>query len=91
MPDTDDAQLLQLTTVIEQLEQAPDNVPLIRQQISLMSSLGMEQEVVDATLRLASLVMLDEGERKLYDWADFRYLARTAGCIDKYSSQASDS
>lgn len=50
-----------LSAVLEQLDTQPNNVALIRQQISLMNKLAMIPEVLDATLRLASLVMLSEG------------------------------
>lgn len=61
MSDQDDL-LLQLTSTLEQLEAAPNNVQLILSQITLMTSLGMASEVLDATLRLAALVMLHERE-----------------------------
>lgn len=54
--------ILELTEVLEQLETTPENVPLIRRQISLMKGLQMCTEVLDATSRLASLTMLSEGQ-----------------------------
>jgi hypothetical protein len=56
-----DKLLLKLSALLEQLEANPDSVPLIKQQIQLMNELQMVPEVLDATLRLASLVMLSEG------------------------------
>jgi hypothetical protein len=58
----DDAALESLADVLEQLEATPDNVPSIRRQIALMRELGMADEVQATVLKLASLIMLDEGE-----------------------------
>ena len=58
-PETDDVEAL--AAVLERLDAQPDNVNLIQQQISLMNKLAMVPEVLDATLRLGSLVMLSEG------------------------------
>lgn len=58
-PETDDVEAL--AAVLERLDAQPDNVNLIQQQISLMNKLAMVPEVLDATLRLSSLVMLSEG------------------------------
>ncbi|WVW84930.1 hypothetical protein I302_106966 [Kwoniella bestiolae CBS 10118] len=52
--------LTALSQVLLDLEQHPDNVILIRNQIRLMLVLGMTAEVLDAYDRLSSLIMLDE-------------------------------
>lgn len=57
-----DAALSKLSTILERLETTPHNVTLIKDQIHLMLQLQMTSEVLDATLNLASLVMLSEGE-----------------------------
>jgi hypothetical protein len=71
----DDAALEHLADVLEQLEANPDNVPLIRRQIALMRELGMTGEVQATVLKLASLIMLDEGESESGLRADARSLA----------------
>ncbi len=52
----------ELGDILAQLEQDPENVPLIRRQIRLMDQLGMTAELQDSVLRLSSLVMIGEGE-----------------------------
>ena len=56
-----DTHLQSLASVLEQLETYPNNVALVKQQIDLMSKLQMYPEVLDATMRLASLIILTEG------------------------------
>jgi hypothetical protein len=56
-----DAALECLGDLLGQLESSPDHVPLIRRQIALMRQLGLTAEVQATTLKLASLVMLDQG------------------------------
>lgn len=60
--EPDNAAIESLADVLEQLEATPDNVPSIRRQIALMRELGMTDEVQATVLKLASLIMLDEGE-----------------------------
>ncbi|WVR06547.1 hypothetical protein IAU60_003578 [Kwoniella sp. DSM 27419] len=55
-----DVILNRLANVMAQAEAAPQNVPLIRRQIHLMSTLEMQPEVLDTCERLSALVMLDE-------------------------------
>jgi len=57
-----DSQLEELASILEQLETYPNNVALIKQQIVLMNKIQMYPEVLDANMRLASLIMLSEGE-----------------------------
>ncbi|WWD05336.1 hypothetical protein V865_003409 [Kwoniella europaea PYCC6329] len=52
--------LTDLSQVLVEMGDHPDNVPLIRKQIQLMSRLSMTAEILDAYDRLSSLVMLDE-------------------------------
>nr|XP_019000213.1 uncharacterized protein I203_07372 [Kwoniella mangroviensis CBS 8507]OCF63674.1 hypothetical protein I203_07372 [Kwoniella mangroviensis CBS 8507] len=52
--------LTDLSQVLVELGDHPDNVPLIRRQIQLMFRLSMTAEILDAYDRLSSLVMLDE-------------------------------
>lgn len=52
----------ELGDILAQLDQDPENVPLIRRQIRLMDQLGMTAELQDSVLRLSSLVMIGEGE-----------------------------
>jgi len=58
---SNDAHLEDLSSVLEQLETYPDNVTLIKKQVALMTKIQMIPEVLDATMRLSSLVMLSEG------------------------------
>ncbi|WVF68817.1 hypothetical protein IAT40_003590 [Kwoniella sp. CBS 6097] len=55
-----DLLLSQLSEVLVELEEEPNNVPLIRRQIQHMTALNMQSEALDGYARLASLVMLDE-------------------------------
>ncbi|WVQ96378.1 hypothetical protein IAU59_003483 [Kwoniella sp. CBS 9459] len=55
-----DLLLSRLSEVLVELEEEPDNVPLIRRQVQLMTALNMQTEALDGYSRLASLVMLDE-------------------------------
>jgi hypothetical protein len=50
-----------LDETLSALEQTPDNVALLRNQLRLMKELSMDTEYLDTLLRLSSLVMLDEG------------------------------
>ncbi|WRT68006.1 uncharacterized protein IL334_004981 [Kwoniella shivajii] len=52
--------LSNLSEVLAQLEDRPDNILLIRRQILLMHKLGMTSEVIDAYSKMSSLIMLDE-------------------------------
>ena len=54
----------QLTTVLAQLEQEPNNVPVLRQQITLLQQLQMVQEAYDAVVHLSTLIMLDQSESR---------------------------
>ncbi|WWC70988.1 uncharacterized protein I206_104941 [Kwoniella pini CBS 10737] len=58
--NTNDDILSDLSQILADLEEKPDNVPLIRKQIYLMLRLGMSTEVLDAYNKLSSLIMLDE-------------------------------
>ena len=55
-----DAAVNELSEIITQLEEEPENVPLLRRQIRIMQRLDMP-ESLEAILRLSSLVMLNEG------------------------------
>jgi hypothetical protein len=65
-----------LASLLEQLETYPDNVALVKQQIALMTKIPMLPEVLDATMRLASLIMLSEGEFRYCHLAESRSMAR---------------
>ncbi|WVQ65310.1 uncharacterized protein L199_003486 [Kwoniella botswanensis] len=58
--------LTDLSQVLVELGDHPDNVLLIRRQIRLMFRLSMTAEILDAYDRLSSLVMLDEATWLLY-------------------------
>jgi hypothetical protein len=61
---TDKAQEAALTALSEclaQLEETPDNVPLLRRSIGHMKTLGLDAEYLETTQRLSKLIMLDEG------------------------------
>lgn len=63
MSDHDpDALADELSGIITALETTPDNVGLLRREIEIMRQLDMMPEALDATLRLSSLVMIEEGE-----------------------------
>ncbi len=62
-----DAALRQLSSVLQSLESNPDDVTLLKRQITLMQELQMSFEVLDATMRLASLIMLGEGRSYIGD------------------------
>jgi len=57
-----DAMINELGEVLAQLEDQPENVPLLRRQTHLMQQLGMASEAIDCVLRLSTLVMLSEGK-----------------------------
>lgn len=52
----------ELTDILGQLDSKPDDVPLLRQQIRLLQQLHMVDEALDTIRKMASLVMLSEGE-----------------------------
>ena len=56
------AALDKLTTILAQLDQEPDNVPILRQQITLLLQLKMIKEAYDAIELLSTLIMLDQSE-----------------------------
>lgn len=57
-----DAILTELSNLLAELEEQPENVFFLRRQIVLMRSLGMTAEVIDAYAKLSSLIMLQEGK-----------------------------
>lgn len=57
-----DATLTELSNLLAELEEQPENVFFLRRQIVLMRSLGMTAEVLDAYAKLSSLIMLQEGK-----------------------------
>lgn len=63
--DVDQAQESALTSLSEtlaQLEETPDNVPLLRRSINLMRTLNLEGELESIINRLSHLIMLEESE-----------------------------
>ncbi|WVQ78414.1 hypothetical protein IAT38_000500 [Cryptococcus sp. DSM 104549] len=73
-PDID-AIAAELEGVIEQLEDQPDNVAVLRRQILLTSQVGMAAEALDAYAKLSSLIMLSEEQ-----W--FAYLEATMASVE---------
>ncbi|KAL0254058.1 hypothetical protein I308_101437 [Cryptococcus tetragattii IND107] len=61
-----DAILTELSNLLAELEEQPENVFFLRRQIVLMRSLGMTAEVIDAYAKLSSLIMLQEEEWLTY-------------------------
>ncbi|OWZ67231.1 hypothetical protein AYX14_00331 [Cryptococcus neoformans] len=61
-----DATLTELSNLLAELEEQPENVFFLRRQIVLMRSLGMTAEVLDAYAKLSSLIMLQEEEWLTY-------------------------
>ena len=57
-----DAVLAELSNLLAELEEQPENIFFLRRQIVLMRSLGMTAEVLDAYAKLSSLIMLQEGK-----------------------------
>lgn len=57
-----DATLTELSNLLAELEEQPENVFFLRRQIVLMRSLGMTAEVLDVYAKLSSLIMLQEGK-----------------------------
>lgn len=57
-----EAILTELSNLLAELEEQPENVFFLRRQIVLMRSLGMTAEVIDAYAKLSSLIMLQEGK-----------------------------
>ena len=60
---TDKAQEAALTALSEclaQLEETPDNLPILRRSIGHMKTLGLDAEYLDTMQRLSKLIMLDE-------------------------------
>ena len=49
-----------LSETLAQLEETPDNVPLLRRSIGHMRTLGLDAELLETTQRLSKLIMLDE-------------------------------
>lgn len=60
-PAGTDAMVNELGELLAQLEDQPENIPLLRHQIRLMKQLDMIAQVLDCVIRLSSLVMLSEG------------------------------
>ncbi|WVO20839.1 uncharacterized protein IAS62_002139 [Cryptococcus decagattii] len=61
-----EAILTELSNLLAELEEQPENVFFLRRQIVLMRSLGMTAEVIDAYAKLSSLIMLQEEEWLTY-------------------------
>ena len=57
-----EAALTALSETLAQLEDTPDNVPLIRRCLGHMRTLGLDAEFLETTQKLSGLIMLDEGE-----------------------------
>lgn len=57
-----DAVLAELSNLLAELEEQPENIFFLRRQIVLMRSLGMTAEVLDVYAKLSSLIMLQEGK-----------------------------
>jgi hypothetical protein len=55
-----DALADELSGIITALESTPDNVGLLRREITIMRELEMMPEAMDTTLRLSALVMVEE-------------------------------
>ncbi|EAL22747.1 hypothetical protein CNBB1950 [Cryptococcus deneoformans B-3501A] len=61
-----DAVLAELSNLLAELEEQPENIFFLRRQIVLMRSLGMTAEVLDVYAKLSSLIMLQEEEWLTY-------------------------
>nr|ODN95071.1 hypothetical protein L204_04418 [Cryptococcus depauperatus CBS 7855] len=60
-PDVD-AALIELSELITEMEEQPENVHFLRRQIALTQILGMGEETLDAYAKLSGLIMLQEDE-----------------------------
>ena len=58
---SEDELVSQLEGVLEELEDKPQNVTLLRKQASLLRALSLTQELLQCASRLSALVMLSEG------------------------------
>ncbi|WVN86727.1 uncharacterized protein L203_101899 [Cryptococcus depauperatus CBS 7841] len=57
-----DAALIELSELITEMEEQPENVHFLRRQIALTQILGMGEETLDAYAKLSGLIMLQEDE-----------------------------